>query len=60
MKNNSKTTKDKKIDYIQTENEKNTSAAWSIQNQHLKNSNVSSISDFEAHMAREWVNENEK
>jgi hypothetical protein len=61
MKNgHGNTTKDKNIDYIQTKPENNISAAWAIQNQILKNQKPSNKSDFEAFMAREWVNENQK
>ena len=40
--------------------QKNTTAAWANQEERLENSRVSMPSEFEAYMAREWVNENQK
>lgn len=40
--------------------QKNTTAAWANQQEKLKPSNAAMPSEFEAYMAREWVNENEK
>ena len=60
MTNPGNTTKDKNVNYIQTKSENNISAAWAIQNQKIKKYGPTNDSDFEAFMAREWVNENQK
>lgn len=40
--------------------QKNTTAAWANQEEKSKKSNIAMPSEFEAYMAREWVNENQK
>lgn len=60
MEKQGNTTKDKNIDYIQTKPEKHNTAPWAIQNQKVKHLQPTNASDFEAYMAREWVNENQK